>query len=91
MPRLNKQQKRRRARARGLMALHAIMNAVIGVFGLYLFIMSTFRRPEPRPGLLNPNFYQSHINNINRLVRGNDVDYHKQLRVNRQTFFRLCY
>ncbi|XP_058216710.1 uncharacterized protein LOC131327575 [Rhododendron vialii] len=66
------------------MALHAIMNAVIGVFRLYLFITSTFRRPEPRPELSpNPDFYQSRINNINRLVRGNDVDCHEQLRVNR--------
>ncbi|KAI8570668.1 hypothetical protein RHMOL_Rhmol01G0053900 [Rhododendron molle] len=42
------------------MALHAIMNAVIGVFRLYLFITSTFRHLEPRPELsLNPDFYQS--------------------------------
>ncbi|KAI8543376.1 hypothetical protein RHMOL_Rhmol08G0212500 [Rhododendron molle] len=73
------------------MALHAIINAVIGVFCLYLFITSTFRRPEPRPELSpNPEFYQSRINNINRLVRGNDVDCHEQLRVNRHTFLRLC-
>ncbi|KAI8573869.1 hypothetical protein RHMOL_Rhmol01G0308900 [Rhododendron molle] len=73
------------------MALHAIMNAVIGVFRLYLFITSTFHRPEPRPELSpNPDFYQSQINNLNRLVRGNEVDCHEQLRVNRRTFFRLC-
>ncbi|XP_058216881.1 uncharacterized protein LOC131327764 [Rhododendron vialii] len=91
MPRLNRKQKRRREEQEGFMALHAIINAVIGVFRLYLFITSTFRRPEPRPELSpNPDFYQSHINNINRLVRGNDVDCHEQLRVNRHTFLRLC-
>ncbi|KAI8530874.1 hypothetical protein RHMOL_Rhmol11G0093600 [Rhododendron molle] len=59
------------------MALHAFMNVVIGVFHLYLFITLMIRHR----GLdlsLNPDFYQTHINNINRLVRGNDVDCHDQ-------------
>ncbi|KAI8525642.1 hypothetical protein RHMOL_Rhmol13G0246100 [Rhododendron molle] len=89
MPRLNRKQKRRREEQEGFMALHAFMNAVIGVFRLYLFIMSTIlhRRPELSP---NPDFYQTQVNNINRLVRGNDVDCHDQLRVNRHIFMRLC-
>ncbi|KAI8528135.1 hypothetical protein RHMOL_Rhmol12G0127700 [Rhododendron molle] len=34
---------------------------------------------QPRPELSpNPNFCQTHINNINRLVRGNDIDCHDQ-------------
>ncbi|KAI8564252.1 hypothetical protein RHMOL_Rhmol03G0167500 [Rhododendron molle] len=50
------------------MALQAFMNAVIGVFRMYLFITSMIRprRSELSP---NPDFYQTHINNINRLVR----------------------
>ncbi|XP_058217357.1 uncharacterized protein LOC131328427 [Rhododendron vialii] len=89
MTRLNRKQKRRREEQEGLMALQAFMNAVIGVFRLFMFITSTFRprRPELSP---NPDFYQTHVNNINRLVRGNDTDCHEQLRVNRQTFLRLC-
>ncbi|XP_058213061.1 protein ALP1-like [Rhododendron vialii] len=89
MARLNRKQKRKREEQEGLMALQAFMNAVIGVFRLYLFITSTFRprRPELSP---NPDFYQTHVNNINRLVRGSDADCHEQLRVNRQTFMRLC-
>ncbi|KAI8539340.1 hypothetical protein RHMOL_Rhmol09G0174700 [Rhododendron molle] len=89
MARLNRKQKRRREEQEGLMALQAFMNAVIGVFRMYLFITSTFRprRPELSP---NPDFYQTHVNNINRLVRGNDADCHEQLRVNRHTFLRLC-
>ncbi|KAI8561258.1 hypothetical protein RHMOL_Rhmol04G0324700 [Rhododendron molle] len=74
------------------MALHAFITNAMGMFRLYLFIMSTSRRPEPRPELFpNPNFYQTHVNNINRLVRGNDTDCHEQLRVNRHTFLRLCF
>ncbi|KAI8558388.1 hypothetical protein RHMOL_Rhmol04G0088100 [Rhododendron molle] len=74
------------------MALHAFITNAMGMFRLYLFIMSTSRRPEPRPELSpNPNFYQTHVNNINRLVRGNDTDCHDQLRVNRHTFLRLCF
>ncbi|KAI8525332.1 hypothetical protein RHMOL_Rhmol13G0222600 [Rhododendron molle] len=58
MPRLNRKQKRRIEEQEGFMALHAIMNAVIGVFRLYLFITSTFRHPESRPELSpNPDFY----------------------------------
>ncbi|KAI8555662.1 hypothetical protein RHMOL_Rhmol05G0191000 [Rhododendron molle] len=89
MARLNRKHKRRKEEQEGLMALQAFMNAVIGVFRMYLFITSMIRprRPELSP---NPDFYQTHINNINRLVRGNDTDCHEQLRVNRQTFFRLC-
>ncbi|KAI8564253.1 hypothetical protein RHMOL_Rhmol03G0167500 [Rhododendron molle] len=89
MARLNRKQKRRKEEQEGLMALQAFMNAVIGVFRMYLFITSMIRprRSELSP---NPDFYQTHINNINRLVRGNDTDCHEQLRVNRQTFFRLC-
>ncbi|KAI8556544.1 hypothetical protein RHMOL_Rhmol05G0261700 [Rhododendron molle] len=74
------------------MALHAFITNAMGMFRLYLFIMSTSRRPQPRPELSpNPNFYQTHVNNINRLVRGNDTDCHEQLRVNRHTFLRLCF
>ncbi|KAI8538423.1 hypothetical protein RHMOL_Rhmol09G0102100 [Rhododendron molle] len=87
MPRLNRKQKRRKEEQEGFIALHAIMNAVIGVFRLYMFITSTFCRPELSPNL---DFYQSQVNNLNRLVRGNEVDCHEQLRVNRRTFFRLC-
>ncbi|KAI8551527.1 hypothetical protein RHMOL_Rhmol06G0193800 [Rhododendron molle] len=58
------------------MALQAFMNVVIGVCRLYLFITSTFRPRRPELSL-NPDFYQTHINNINRLVRAmasNDVE-----------------
>ncbi|KAI8568803.1 hypothetical protein RHMOL_Rhmol02G0228800 [Rhododendron molle] len=52
------------------MALHAFITNVMGMFRLYLFIISTSRQ-QLRPELsLNPNFYSTHINNINRLVRG---------------------
>ncbi|KAI8551526.1 hypothetical protein RHMOL_Rhmol06G0193800 [Rhododendron molle] len=90
MPRLNRKQKRRREEQKGLMALQAFMNVVIGVCRLYLFITSTFRPRRPELSL-NPDFYQTHINNINRLVRGNDVDCDEQVRVNRHTFLRLCW
>ncbi|KAI8560099.1 hypothetical protein RHMOL_Rhmol04G0229100 [Rhododendron molle] len=74
------------------MALHAFITNAMGMFRLYLFIMSTSRRPKPRLELFpNPNFYQTHVNNINRLVKGNDTDCHDQLRVNRHTFLRLCF
>ncbi|KAI8555559.1 hypothetical protein RHMOL_Rhmol05G0181300 [Rhododendron molle] len=74
------------------MALQAFITNAMGMFRLYLFIKSMSRRLEPPPELSpNPNFYQTHVNNINRLVRGNDTDCHDQLRVNRHTFLRLCF
>ncbi|XP_058208117.1 protein ALP1-like [Rhododendron vialii] len=92
MLRLNIKQVRRREEEEAVVALHAFTTAAMGIFRLYLFITSTTRRPEPRPELSpNPNFYQMHVNNINRLIRGNDTDCHDQLRVNRHTFLRLCF
>ncbi|KAI8535543.1 hypothetical protein RHMOL_Rhmol10G0182300 [Rhododendron molle] len=38
----------------------------------------------------NPNYYKTQVDAMNRLVNGNEVDCHKQLRVNRHAFFRLC-
>lgn len=71
------------------LALKAFITAALGVFRLYFFVASTI--VEPRPQLaLNPNLYQRQVDRINRLVRGNDLDCHEQLRVNRHRFFRLC-
>ncbi|GFY84290.1 hypothetical protein Acr_03g0010640 [Actinidia rufa] len=45
----------------------------------------------PRPSFAqNPEYYQTQVNAVNRLVNGNEEDCHEQLRVNRFTFFRLC-
>ncbi|KAI8536059.1 hypothetical protein RHMOL_Rhmol10G0226700 [Rhododendron molle] len=60
----------------------------MGVFRLYCFIVSTthYPRPELSP---NPNYYQTQVDAVNRLVNGNEVDCHEQLRVNRHTFFNF--
>ncbi|GFS33077.1 hypothetical protein Acr_00g0026220 [Actinidia rufa] len=39
----------------------------------------------------NPEYYQTQVNAVNRLVNGNEEDCYEQLRVNRFTFLRLCY
>ena len=71
------------------MALQSFITTALGVFRLYFFVTSFYK--EARPHLSpNPNFYQSQINRINSLTRGNEVDCHDQLRVNRHTFLRLC-
>lgn len=90
MARLNRKQIRRREEQEAVMALHAFITNAMAIFRLYIFIMSTSFQQRPRPELSpNPNLYQTQVNNINRLVRGNDIDCHDQLRVNRQTFLRL--
>ena len=45
----------------------------------------------PRPECTqNPDFYQTQVNAVNRLVNGNELECHDQLRVIGHTFFRLC-
>ncbi|KAI8546108.1 hypothetical protein RHMOL_Rhmol07G0090500 [Rhododendron molle] len=72
------------------MALFAFLTSTLAMFRLYFFITSTKRRPCPHLSP-NPNFYQTQVDNLNRLVRGNESDCYDQLRVNRHTFLRLCF
>ncbi|XP_058199469.1 protein ALP1-like [Rhododendron vialii] len=90
MARLNRTQIRRRRNEKAVMALSAFVISTLAVLRLYLFITSTKRRPCPHLSP-NPNFYQTQVDNLNRLVRGNESDCYDQLRVNRHTFLRLCF
>ncbi|XP_058192193.1 protein ALP1-like [Rhododendron vialii] len=89
MPRLNRTELRRREEEEAFIAINMYIRAAMSVFRLYCFIVSTaqYPRPELSP---NPNYYQTQVDAVNRLVNGNEVDCHEQLRVNRRTFFRLC-
>ena len=71
------------------MAFYTYITAALGIFRLYFYVMARLRISRPQC-VSNPNFYQSHIDRINGLVRGNDQDCLDQLWVNRHTFLRLC-
>ncbi|KAI8571589.1 hypothetical protein RHMOL_Rhmol01G0131700 [Rhododendron molle] len=86
MARLNRTQLRRRGEEEEeeerVMTLYTFFNAALGVFRLYFFITAT-SQPTWHPRLelsRNPNFYQTQIDRINRMIRGSDVDCHEQLR-----------
>ncbi|KAI8536058.1 hypothetical protein RHMOL_Rhmol10G0226700 [Rhododendron molle] len=79
MPKLNRIEIRRREAEEAFIALNTYIRAAMGVFRLYCFIVSTthYPRPELSP---NPNYYQTQVDAVNRLVNGNEVDCHEQLR-----------
>ncbi|GFS32816.1 hypothetical protein Acr_00g0024850 [Actinidia rufa] len=89
MARLNNKQLRRREEQESVIALTTFIQTAISFFRLYLFILSTARYPRPSFAQ-NPEYYQTQVNDVNRLVNGNEEDCHEQLRVNRFTFLRLC-
>ncbi|KAI8550264.1 hypothetical protein RHMOL_Rhmol06G0091200 [Rhododendron molle] len=90
MARKNITQIKRRRNEKAVMALSAFVTSTLAVFCLYFFITSTKQRPCPHLSP-NPNFYQTQVDNLNRLVRGNESDCYDLLRVNRHTFMRLCF
>ncbi|XP_057471079.1 protein ANTAGONIST OF LIKE HETEROCHROMATIN PROTEIN 1-like [Actinidia eriantha] len=89
MARLNNKQLRRREEQEAVIAFTTFIQTVIGIFRLYLFILSMSRYSRPSFAQ-NPEYYQTQVNVVNRIVNGNEEDCHEQLRVNRFTFLRLC-
>ncbi|XP_058216755.1 protein ALP1-like [Rhododendron vialii] len=89
MPRLNRTELRRREEEEAFIAINMYIRVAMSVFRLYCFIVSTAQYPRPELSPY-PNYYQTQVDAVNRLVNGNEVDCHEQLRVNRRTFFRLC-
>ncbi|KAI8542472.1 hypothetical protein RHMOL_Rhmol08G0140200 [Rhododendron molle] len=71
----------RRVEEEVFVALNMYIHAAMGVFRLYCFIVSTaqYSRPELSPNL---NYYQTQVDVVNKLVNGNEVDCHEQLRGN---------
>lgn len=89
MARLTSAEIARTEEEEALIAMMTLYRNTMVVFRFYLLIISLkkYSRPELSP---NPNLYQAQLDAVNRLTNGNDNDCHEQLRVNRQTFFRLC-
>ncbi|KAI8543353.1 hypothetical protein RHMOL_Rhmol08G0210500 [Rhododendron molle] len=71
MARLNRTQIRRREEQEAFIALTMYIRAAMGVFRLYCFILSTAQYPHPELSP-NPNYYQTQIDAVNRLVNAMD-------------------
>lgn len=96
MARLKKHELRKKGNREALIAVLGFMRLVTIVLQFYMLItkLITAKRGRRRQGFqinLPPNALQNQVDNLNRLVRGCDKHCHKQLRVNRHVFMRLCH
>ncbi|KAI8552201.1 hypothetical protein RHMOL_Rhmol06G0247500 [Rhododendron molle] len=96
MARLTNRERRKKTNRKALLAALCMMRVLNNVIQLYLLITELIaernrQRLRQKPHLrANPNVYQSQLDALNRLVRGNDKTCHANLRVNKHTFMTLC-